>query len=192
MVVDDHEPSLEKVCRELASAGVIQVIAKACTSDEAWKVAQKLLPDIILLDLHLPGLISQPELIKRLNSLRQCRIVAFASEGKASEVQSLFESGVAAYVLKSDAPELLRMSLLMVSRGSKEIVSPAMPRFLSRLSSNERAILHHITKRGGLPKAAERLGINETDINDAVEHLMEKLDVSEVTQLIKWAKKHGF
>jgi DNA-binding NarL/FixJ family response regulator len=192
LVVDDHIPSREEAVSQLSAGGIIEVVGEAETSDEAYKMASQLLPDMVLLDLHLPGLMSMPDLMKRLVGLKNVHIIVYASQSKAAEVQDLFDAGAAAYVLKTDPWPLIKMSILMVSRGSRNIISPALPKNLTRLSSQERNILRQTTKRGGLPKASERMGITEYDLQKILEHLAEKLELENPDRLVKWAKKHGF
>lgn len=192
LVVDDHVPTREQAVADLSQGGVIQVLGEAGTSDEAYKMCSQLLPDIVLLDLHLPGLIQTVPLIKKLTALKNVRVVIFASQSKASEVQDLLDAGASAYVLKSDAPALLRMAIVMVHKGSSGVVSPSLPRLLTRLSPQERAVLRQLTMRGKLAKAGERLGISEDQLNELVAHLTEKLELETPEQLIKWAKKQGF
>ncbi|MBZ0187316.1 MAG: response regulator transcription factor [Candidatus Obscuribacterales bacterium] len=192
MVVDDHSPTREKVIKELTSGDLIDVIAEAATSDEAWQTAKELLPDIVLLDLHLPGFLTTEDLLQRLNTLPNVKVVIFASKAKASEVQDWLESGAHGYVLKQDQSALVRMSILMVSRGSQGVISPSLPRHLTRLTPDERSILRHLTKRGKLPKAAQRIGISEESLTSTAEHLAAKLEIDSIEKLIKWAKKHGF
>ncbi|MBX9692410.1 MAG: hypothetical protein K2Z81_08505, partial [Cyanobacteria bacterium] len=72
------------------------------------------------------------------------------------------------------------------------VISPSLPRHLTRLTPDERTILRHLTKRGKLPKAAERIGISEAELEKVALHLAEKLELDTVDKLIKWAKKHGF
>jgi DNA-binding NarL/FixJ family response regulator len=192
LVVDDHIPTRQEIVRELRTGGVIDVVGEADTSDQALKAAKDLLPDVILLDLHLPGLIGTVDLIKRMTALRNVRVVMFASQGKPSEVQDLLDAGAVGYVLKTDAPALIRMALLMVMRGSKGVVSPSLPRHITRLSPDERSVLRSITMRGKLNKAAERLGISEAELLEIVEGLMAKLELEKPEQLVKWAKKQGF
>jgi DNA-binding NarL/FixJ family response regulator len=60
------------------------------------------------------------------------------------------------------------------------------------LSSQERNILREIGKRGGIPKAAERMGLSEYDLNQILFHIAEKLEVESNEKLARWAKKHGF
>jgi DNA-binding NarL/FixJ family response regulator len=192
LVVDDHPPSREKAVQDLSSGDLIEIIAQAETSDEAYKLSKSLLPEIVLLDLHLPGLITTPDLVRRLVALKNVKVVMFASQGKASEVQDYLDGGASAYVLKDDPPALLRMSLLMVSRGSQGVVSPSLPANLLRLSQQERSILKEIGRKGGIPKAAARMGLEEYDLNQLLYHIAGKLEIESIEKLARWAKKHGF
>ncbi len=192
MVVDDNIPTRQQIIKELGAGDLIEVMAEAGTSDEAWRMAQQLLPDLILLDLHLPGLTTTEDLLRKLSGLPNVKVVIFASEAPASDVLDLLDGGAAGYVLKSDQAALIRMALLMVSRGSTNVISPSLPRHLTRLSTDERLILRHLTQRGKLPKAAERMGIPQSELEATALHLAEKLELDSVDKLIKWAKKHGF
>lgn len=192
LVVDDHIPTRTQAVNDLSAGGLIKVVGEAATSDEALKKCRELLPDIVLLDLHLPGLIQTFDLIKKMTGLKNCKVVIFASQSKAAEVQDLLDAGASAYVLKTDAPALLRMSILMVFKGSRGVISPALPRHLTRLSVRERTVLRQLTMRGTLNKAAERLSISQEELSDVVLHLCSKLELETPEHLVKWAKKHGF
>jgi DNA-binding NarL/FixJ family response regulator len=192
LAVDDHIPTREQVVADLKSGGMIEVVAEAGTSDEALKICRELLPDIVLLDLHLPGLVGTFDLLKKMVALRNVKVVMFASQGKASEVQDLLDAGAAAYILKTDPAALLRMAIVMVMKGSRGIVSPALPRHLTRLSPDERHLLRQLTQRGKLPKIAERLGMSEDELNQSIAELCEKLELDSANKLVRWAKKHGF
>lgn len=192
MVVDDHQPTREAAVNALQADGIIEVIGEAETSDEAWKMASALLPDVVLLDLHLPGLMQTEVLIKRLAGLRNSHVVVYASQSKAAEVQDLLDAGACAYILKTDPPALARMAILMVTRGSTGVLSPSLPRNITKLDQSERNILKHVTKRGGVAKAAERMGLTEFDLNQILESLSEKLELPGADYLVRWAKKHGF
>lgn len=192
LVVDDHPPSREQAVSDLSAGELIEIVGEAETSDEAFKLAKTLLPDIVLLDLHLPGLLSTPDLLRKLVALQNVKVVIFASQSKASEVQDYLDGGAAAYILKDDPPALLRMSILMVHRGSQGIVSPQLPKNLLRLSPQERNFLREIGKRGGVPKAAARIGLTEYDLNQILFHIADKLEIEGLDKLAKWAKKHGF
>jgi len=192
MVVDDHAQARQEIVKHLTQGGLLKIVAEAETSHEAWQVASQILPDIVLLDLHLPGLYNTFELLKRFGNLKRSKVVIFASQGKASEVQDLLDAGASGYVLKDDPPALLKMALLMVSKGSKWVISPSLPRHLTRLTAQERTILRYLTMRGKLTTAAERMGISQEELNNTVNHLVEKLELDDSDKLLRWAKKHGF
>jgi DNA-binding NarL/FixJ family response regulator len=116
----------------------------------------------------------------------------FGSMGKPAEVQDLLDAGASGYILKTDAQALIRMAVLMVSRGSKGVVSPSLPRHVTRLSQDERQLLRQITQRGGFAKAAQRLAISEETLIEKATELALKLELESAKPLIKWAKKHGF
>jgi DNA-binding CsgD family transcriptional regulator len=84
------------------------------------------------------------------------------------------------------------MALLMVSKGSKWVISPSLPRHLTRLTAQERTILRYLTMRGRLTTAAERMGITQAELDNTVNHLVEKLELENSDKLLRWAKKHGF
>ncbi len=192
MVVDDHVAVRAEIVGHLSQGDLLKVVAEADNSNDAWKVAAQMLPDIILLDLHLPGLYNTFDLLKKFSQLKRTKVVIFASQGKAAEVQDLLEAGASGYVLKDDSPALIKMALLMVSKGSKGVISPSLPRYLTRLTVQERTVLRYMTMKGKLLKAAERMGITEQALADVVEHLVEKLELESSDKLLRWAKKHGF
>lgn len=192
LIVDDHHDSRTQIIDNLKAGNLLEVIGEAQTSDEALQLAEKLLPDIVLLDLHLPGLLTIPVLIQKLSALRNVKVIAFADISKGAEVQDLLEAGAKGYILKSDSSVLIRMSILMVARGSNDIISPALPRQINRLTSQERTILRYVTHTTKLEKAASDLGISEGQLTAALSHLAEKLDLGTIADLKKWAKKNGF
>ena len=107
-------------------------------------------------------------------------------------MQDLLEAGASGYVLKEDSPALLKMALLIVSKGSRAVISPSLPRYITRLTLQERTLLRYLVLKGRLAKAAERLGISDQEVQDLVQHLAEKLELESSDKLLRWAKKHGF
>ncbi len=192
MIVDDEVDSRKEAVAHLAEGGMIEVVAEASTSDEAWQLAKQLLPTIVLLDLHLPGFLTTEDLLKRLCTLPNAKVIMYASMAKVADVQDWLEAGACGYILKSDRSALMRMTILMVSRGSRGVISASLPRYITRLTYNERMILRHLTKRGKLKKAAERLGFTEAELTEIALHLAAKVELETPDQLINWAKKHGF
>jgi DNA-binding NarL/FixJ family response regulator len=192
LVVDDHSQTRIEIIRQLTEEGLIKVVAEADTSDSALKLCEKLLPDVVLLDLYLPGLIATRALTKRLTSLRNVKVIAFASDAKAANVHDFIEAGASAYVLKSDPPALVKMAILMVFKGSRQIFSPALPKELTRITQADTVLLRELAKRGGVSKAAARLDINQEKLTVALEDLKNRLELADLQGLTKWARKNGF
>jgi DNA-binding NarL/FixJ family response regulator len=192
LLVDDHSETRQQITPELKAGNLIDIIGEAQTSDEALRMAERLLPDIVLLDLHLPGLLTPPSLIQKLSSLRNVKVIAFADNNKAVEVQELLEAGACGYILKSDTSVFIRMAVIMVARGSKNIISSTLPREINHLTSQERTILKYVNRIAKLEKAAQDLGISEDQLTEALSHLAAKLDLGSILDLKKWSKKNGF
>ncbi len=192
LVVDDHAPTRLQIIEELKSGNLIDVIGEAQTSDEAFQLAEQLLPDVVLLDLHLPGLLTPAILIQKLTGLRNTKVLAFASAGKGVEVQDVLDAGASGYILKSDPSALIRMSILMVARGSRDVISSSLPRHINRLTQQERIILKQASRSNKPDKVALELGISENQLTMALLQLAAKLDLGTVANLKKWAKKNGF
>jgi DNA-binding NarL/FixJ family response regulator len=192
LVVDDHEPCRRKACLDLAAGNLIEILATAASSDQAYSLACKLLPDVVLLDLHLPGLLSTDVLLKKLLSLRNLHVVIFADRMNASQVQDYFDAGASAYVLKDDRSELLRMSVLMVYRGSKKVLSAALPANLLKLSPADRQLLSQTVRAGGMAGAARQIGLSRSELRNALEAIARILEIDSVEKLCRWAKNHWF
>jgi len=192
LVVDDHASVRQKIINELKVGDLINVIGEAETSDEAYVRAEKLLPDVVLLDLHLPGLLTPFNLIQKLTALRNVKVLVLADTGVGADVQDLLESGASGYILKSDPLALVRMAIVMVSRGSHDIITPELPRQINHLTQEERAILKQVSNNSKLDKLASQLGISENRLTSTLLHLAQKLDLGTVANLRKWAKKNGF
>lgn len=192
LVVDDHASTRQQIINELKSGNLINVIGEAETSDEAYSKAEKLLPDLVLLDLHLPGLLTPFNLIQKLTALRNVKVLACAPVAVGADVQDLLDSGASGYIIKSDPPALMRMAIVMVARGSNDIISPQLPRQITHLTQEERTILKQVSNNSKLDKAAAQLGVSENRLTATLLHLAEKLDLGTVANLRKWAKKNGF
>ncbi len=192
LVVDDHAATRQQIINEFKSGNLITVVGEAETSDEAYAMAEKLLPDVVCLDLHLPGLLTPFNLIQKLTALRNVKVLVVAAVAVGADVQDLLESGASGYIAKSDPPALMRMAIVMVARGSRNIISPALPREIVHLTQEEKTILKNVSQTTKMDKAAAQLGISENRLTTTLLHLAQKLDLGTVANLRKWAKKNGF
>ncbi len=191
-MADDNLSYRHQVLKGLAGSGIIDVIAEANTTDETLQLARQLLPNIVLLDTHMPGLLATNVLLKKLIALKQVKVIMLGTSSKAAEVHDLLSSGACGYLLKKDHCALISMTVLMVHRGANSVTSPSLPRFITRLTAQEREILRHLAHRGQLSKTAERMGISMDALQELLKHLSQRLELSSTEEVVKRARKHGF
>lgn len=192
LISDDNPVARDIASQNLTVPNLCKVIAYSETTDETLVIAKKLLPDIVLLDTHMPGLLDSIELVKRLSSLSRVKVIVCSGVNKLASIKAFIDAGASAYLLKTDPVPLIRMSILLVSRGNKLILSPTLPKDILKLTDDDYAILKHITRRGKLSKTAERIGITEGELGNILNQIAAKLELADGSQVIKWAKKNGF
>ena len=198
LVVEDNTEISKKLIPDLSKENIFEIVGLAQTTDEALNLCKKLLPDIVLLDLHLPGLITIHDLIKKLTNLANTKIVAYASNIKASQVHTFINSGISAYMDKSDSLILLKMSLVMVNQGKQNIYTPNLAKNILKLNQSDHLLLCEITKRGQINKAAQRLNMELKDLQEKLAIICDKLEIFDkdntinLEKLVKWAKNNGF
>lgn len=191
LVADDY-PGQNLATRDLSIPEMCKIIIRTETTDDTLKEAEKLLPDIVLLDSHMPGLLSGTELTRKLSQLRRVKVVVLSESRKLSLIKDFFDAGARAYMLKTDPPALVRMTIFLVSRGGKDILSPDLPRSVLKLDDQDCALLRHVARRGRLAKTAQRLGFTEAELHDKLIEIAGKLELADSLQVIKWAKKNGY
>ncbi|MCJ7710888.1 MAG: response regulator [Chloroflexi bacterium] len=121
MVVDDHPLVRAAVARAIAADGMV-VVAEASTAEEALVLAPQVAPDILLLDIALPGM-SGVELVRELAPrLPNTRIVMLTVSSADRDVAAAMQYGASGYLTKDLTPEALVRSLRATQTG--ELVIP--------------------------------------------------------------------
>lgn len=207
VVVDDHPLFREGVATILGAEPDIEVVGQGTTAEEAVRLASELLPDIILLDLDLPG--------SGLNAARiiadTCpvtKIVILTVSEADDHLVAALKVGARAYILKGVAgrelvrilrsvcagesyvPPVLAASLLMEmseagSRGSR----PANP--LDELTERERQILEHVAAGLSNKEIGLQLHLTEKTVKHYMTNILQKLQVRNRVEAALLAQKSG-
>ena len=119
LLVDDHEPFRRHISSMLLEQANLQVIGEADDGLQAVRKAEALQPDLILLDIGLPG-INGIEAARQIGKVaRKARIVFLTQESSPEVVQEAFDLGAWAYIIKARARSELLPALEAVSRGER-------------------------------------------------------------------------
>lgn len=189
-IIDDHPLFREGVVHTLRSARILDVVGEGGTAEDAIRIAKEELPDILLLDLSMPG-----GGIEAARSIRQlCPIVKMimltVSENEDDVAQSL-EAGAKGYVLKgTSGPELLK-TMLAISRGESYVSPGLAARLLTHatrqeparlpafpeLTEREAQILAQVSRGLTNKEIARALSISEKTVKHHMTNVMQKLQV---------------
>ncbi len=203
MVVDDHAIVREGVRQVLAGAPEFAVVAEARDGREALSLAEQHKPDVVLLDLTMPGL-SGLDVTTRLKAQApSTRVLILSMHNHPEYVLRAVRAGAHGYVLKDATPEHIREAVRTVHAG-EEYFSPAVAAQLSaalrgeiaqernrgqveRLTPREREVLIGIAGGKSNKEIAAQLGISPRTVETHRESLMKKLRIRTVAGLTRFA-----
>ena len=138
LVVDDFEPWCRVICSMLQKQPGLQIVGEASDGLEAVQRARELQPDLILLDLGLPG-INGIEVARRILELSPKTKILFATEESSPDVaEAALGTGARGYVVKSDAGTELLPAVEAVLRGERFISSGLKERAEKSIEENLR------------------------------------------------------
>ena len=207
LVVDDHALFRKGVASLLGDTEGFTVVGEARDGREAVAKAQALTPDVVLMDVYMPGM-DGLEAARRIKQTRpSVRIIMLTI---SEEDQNLFEAlkaGAHAYLLKSVEPEELFRTLRGIVRG-EAFLSPSMAAKLldefarksgasveeasaARVSAREREVLELLTGGAVNKEIAAALGISENTVKNHLKSIMEKLHAQNRVQVVAYALRKG-
>jgi DNA-binding NarL/FixJ family response regulator len=194
MLVDDHA-LVRSAVRGALEAPDIEIVAEAATAEAAFEEALRTRPDLILLDVDMPGM-SGLQLIRELRPrLPDTQIVMLSVSGEDRNVLEAMRHGAAGYLTKDLGPEALQRTVRGLRNGdlpmSRRMAARAMRMFieggagataggdsaLSILSSREIEVLAHLTEGLTDREIAEALVISPRTVESHVSNVLRKLGV---------------
>jgi two-component system nitrate/nitrite response regulator NarL len=202
VVADDHPLYREGVVRALSASGQVEIVAEAGDGRSALTEIQQRRPDVALLDYKLPDLdgvsITNAVIRERLPT-RVLLVSAFSDSGV---VYRALETGAAGFLSKEARREEIVDAVLACARG-ENVVPPAVAAGLVSeirlrkqddtpvLTPREQEILHLIAAGKSLPEIAQELFLGLTTVKTHVQHLYEKLGVSDRAAAVASAMRRG-
>jgi DNA-binding NarL/FixJ family response regulator len=201
VLVDDHRMFRSGVRAELGSA--VQVVGEAEDADSAIAVITQTLPDVVLLDVHLPGGGGRAVLQDLVPRLPDVRFLALSVSDAPEDVISVIRAGARGYVTKSITGPELAAAVRRVADGDA-VFSPRLAGFvldafaattdvaavdedLDRLTQREREVLRLIARGYTYREVARQLFISVKTVETHVSAVLRKLQLSNRHELSRWA-----
>jgi NarL family two-component system response regulator LiaR len=193
LVADDHAIVRKGICALLATEPGIEVVGEAHDGNDAIAAAQRLQPDVVLMDLVMPG-VDGLEATRRLACCQpQARILVLTSFAGDDKIFPAIKAGALGYLLKDSGPEELVHAIQQVHRGESSLHPTVARRLLRELSSpSERGPESDgLTQGQSNRQVADLLTISEATVRTHVSNILSKLNLCSRTQAALYALREG-
>jgi DNA-binding NarL/FixJ family response regulator len=200
LVVDDHAVVRTGLVHLLAAAADIRCVGEAADGSAALDLVARLQPDVVVMDLVMPGM----DGVAVTRALRAdglpVRILVLTAFNDPDRVLDAVHAGADGYLLKDSEAETILDGIRAVALGGAPL-DPTVARSLlsdvrargpaDLLTDREREVLGLL--RNGYPNKAiaRRLGISERTVKAHVTHILQRLGVADRTQAALWAERHS-
>jgi NarL family two-component system response regulator LiaR len=206
LLVDDHALVRGGVRAFLETQPGIEIVGEAGSGEEAVELAAALAPDVVLMDLVMPGIggIEATQRLRRVSPRSQ--VVVLTSFHDDSYIFPAVKAGALSYILKDAGPEEVAEAVRLAARGEAKLHPRIAARLIRQMRGEEDPSLNpytELTEREqevlrliaqGLPNAeiAERLVISEKTVKAHVSNVLGKLHLADRTQAAVFAWREGF
>lgn len=195
LLVDDHPLTREALAALLEQHG-FAVVGQASSGEEAIERGRELHPELVLLDLSMPGMDGLEALPRLRAAAPGCEVVVLTASGTEENLLGAIRGGAAGYLLKSEPPERIVDFLRGVAKGEAALSGSVARRLLERvregddteggvpdeiaavLSARELEVLLLLDEHLGTDEIARRLYISEHTVRSHVKSLLRKLGAS--------------
>lgn len=205
LVADDHSIVRQGIVSLLNSHDQISVVGEARDGNEALRLAQRLRPQVALLDVSMPGMNGLTAAMRIPQSAPRTRVIILSMFIEREVVLSALQAGVRGYLSKQSIGNEVAMAILAVARGqvylSPDVATVVVEDYLNGVSSaaarsdqltvREREILQLIAEGRTNREIAQHLSTSIKTIDSHRTHLMKRLNIHDLAGLVKYAVRHG-
>ena len=205
LLADDHTLVRAGLIKLLESIPDITVVGEAGDGLALLKLAEQLQPQLVLMDIAMPGLNGLDATARLARSCPDIRVLILSMHQNEEYVRQALRHGAAAYLLKDAAPMELEQAIAAVLRGeiylSPAVSSGVVSDYVQRLRSDElapspltprqREVLQLIAEGQSTKEIARRLDLSVKTVDTHRSQLMKQLDIHEVTGLVRYAMRAG-
>ena len=203
MLVDDHAVVRSGLTQLVEASGDMEVVGVAADGAEALEVARAGRPDVVVMDLQMPGTDGVAATRALLEEGSGAQVVVLTSYSDGERIIAALDAGAVGYLLKDAEPEDLLEGIRAVSRGESPLHPRAARELLTarrstqaqerdpQLTGRELEVLRLVRQGLANKQIARRLGISERTVKAHLTSVFQRLDVSDRTQAALWAERHG-
>jgi two-component system response regulator NreC len=201
MLADDHQILLDGLRRLIDSKGDMQVVATATDAAEAIQAVREHKPDVLVLDISMPG--GGLEIARRVREMElPTKIVVLTMYAEDRYVMEAVRLGAAGYVLKRSADKELIEAIRAVAAGDAYLTPAAVRLLLATqqndvgrpepaLSPREREVLRFTARGFSNLEIGQRLFVSPKTVDTYRSRIMAKLDLHRRSELVEYALGHG-
>jgi len=202
ILADDHNILREGLRNVIESFSTLKVIGEANDGREAVSLANRLHPDVVIMDVSMPGLNGVEATRQIVRSHPDIRVIALSMHANKQMIAGILKAGAYGYLLKDCASGELINAIKTVAANKKYIsgrvsglfqdnIAADNPESDPELSSREKEILQLIAEGHSSKEIAERLFLSSKTVDAHRKNIMDKLNLHSISELTKYALKTG-
>ena len=202
LLVDDHKLLRDGLRNIIEQRSNMHIIGEASEGREAIKLCSKLLPNVIVMDVAMPGLngIEATRQIHKNNP--KIKIIGLSMHSSKQFIQSMFKAGAFGYLLKDGDSDELITAISTVMQNKKYLSKDINQEFLSvlkelkaiektKLSTREKEVLQLISEGNSSKEIGEILFLSPKTVDVHRNNIMKKIDLYTIPELTKYAIQEG-
>jgi DNA-binding NarL/FixJ family response regulator len=197
LIVDDHEVVREGLRLSLLRSPQIRVVGEAPDGETAIALAERRRPDVIIMDLRMPGMDGIEATEEILKTAPDTAVIVFTAYSERALLSRSLESGAKGYILKEAPHETLLRAIEKVASGETFVDPALMPNLVQgrdggdSLTQREREILQLLADGMSNADVAQRLFISQETVKSHVRHILVKLEADTRTQAVAIALREA-
>jgi len=196
LLIDDHFVVRSGLVASLELEDDLRVVGEADRGEEVAALFAKTRPDIVLMDLQLPGISGIEATSALLRVHPAARVLIFSTFARDEEIQAAMKAGALGYLQKSSSRDALLNAIRRVAQGQQCLPPDISQRLKNRLAEpeitpREREILTLVTRGNANKEIAATLGISEDTVKQHVSRILVKLKANDRAQATAEAIRRG-
>lgn len=203
MLVDDHRLVRAGLKRVLSEMPDIEVVAEAGTGEEALELARKHTPDVVLMDVNMPGMGGLESTRRLVARMPQVKVVAVSMHLEEPYPSRMLEAGAAGYISKDSAADEVGTAIRRVQSGGHYVAADVAGNLAAslirggggapfeQLSQRETQVMLMVTKGYSTQAISDRLCLSPKTVSTYRYRLFEKLGVANDVELTRLAMRYG-